>query len=590
MRCVPDPQRGFGQREAQPWPVPDPRERALARSIGTTDLVARVLLARGLDDPGRIRRYLRPGLDELHDPFAFAQMRRAVERVQRAITAREPILIHGDYDVDGISGSVLLLKLFRLMQADVKVHIPSRQDGYSFSEASLQAVRAGGFRLCISVDNGTNARTYIEKIQHEGCDVIVTDHHGTSEDVAPAHAILNPRLPDAGYPDRELAGVGVAFCLAKATAGSLTRGKVMSTEFESFLLDAMTYVALGTIADVAPLRGENRTLVHHGLRALAESRSPGVRALLDAANLSDRSPDADDVAFRIAPLINAAGRMGQALDAVELLTAPGYHEAQCAARRLEAHNDARRRTERRMVDEVLERARAMDDPILVLADDGWHAGVLGIVAARIAEQLGKPTLLIALDGARGRGSGRSAQTLHLRDALLQCSDCLLAHGGHAAAVGLEIERDRVDDFRRAINERAGPRVALAHAVAPDGLADLHELDMASMRRLDMLGPFGAGNPRPSFTTRGARIAGRPQIDSRGQDLRFRVAQRGTVLPARIKNGGHRLQEVAALDMPVAVTYVPRRVPRAEEGPVELLVTDLRADHAAAEPRRRSAPP
>jgi single-stranded-DNA-specific exonuclease len=243
-----------------------------------------------------------------------------------------------------------------------------------------------------------------------------------------------------------------------------------------------------------------------------------------------------------------------------------------------------------MVDEVLERARAMEDPILVLGEDGWHPGVIGIVAARVAEQLGKPTLLIAFDGARGRGSGRSAHTLHLRDALLLCSDCLLAHGGHAAAVGLEIERDRLDEFRRAINERAGPLVASAQAVKPDGLADLGELDMASMRRLDMLGPFGAGNPRPSFTTRGVRIAGRPQVDSRGQDLRFRVAQRGTVLPARIKSGGHRLTEVLALDMPVAVTYVPRRVPRAEEGPVELVVTDLRADHAAAEARKRSAPP
>jgi len=558
-------------------PEPDPRERALAKTMGLPDLMARVLLARGFDDPDAIRRHLRPGLDDLHDPFAFRQMTRALDRIRQALSRGERIVVHGDYDVDGISGSVLLVKLFRLVEANVTAYIPDRTNGYSFTQASLDAVREGGYGLCISVDNGTNAVEYIGKIQEAGCDVIVTDHHGTTDHIADAYAVLNPRLPDAGYPDRELAGVGVAFCLARAVATAFSRGKALSAEFQNFLIDAMTYVALGTVADVAPLRGENRILVFHGLRALAQSRNPGIRALLDCANLSNRSPGVEDIAFRIAPMINAAGRMGRAVDAIDLMVAPGYQEAQEAAKRLEKHNDARRKVERQLVEEITAQAAELDDPILVLGGEGWHPGVLGIVASRLAENLRKPTVLIAFDGDRGRGSGRSGGMLHLRDALQACSEYLLAHGGHAAAVGLEVERDRFDEFRARINEVAGAAVTEPPLPTPDGVVDLPELDARTVRRMDTLGPFGTGNRRPTFATRGAKLIGRPTTDSRGQDLRFRVAQGGTVLPARLKGGARRFDEIRAIDTPVLLTYHPRLAQWAEDGPVELQVLDLRTE-------------
>ena len=318
-------------------------------------------------------------------------------------------------------------------------------------------------------------------------------------------------------------------------------------------------------------------LVYHGLRALAESRSPGIRALLDVANIGHRGLDAEDIAFRIAPLINAAGRMGSASDAVDLLLAPGYVEAQEAAKVLERHNEARRKVEKKLVADALAAAERSDDPILVLAGEGeaWHPGVLGIVASRVTESLGKPAILIAFDGERGRGSGRSGGTLDLRAALAACTDCLVAHGGHTAAVGLEIERSRLDEFRRAINAAAGNDVRDEPATAPEGHLDLAELDPKAVRKLDLLGPFGAGNRRPAFSCPGVRRVGRPHVDARGHDLRLRVAQNGTIVPARLRGGARRLDEVLGIDGPLDIVCSPRLAPWAEDGPVELVVHDLR---------------
>ncbi len=563
------------QRAPPTTPGSDPTERALARTLGLPDLVARVLIARGLGEPDNARAWMAPDLRHLADPFRFTHMERAVARIRDALTRREPILIHGDYDVDGVSGTVLLTKFLAAMHADVKAFVPARKDGYSFSDASFDAIEAGGIKLCISVDNGTNAVRVIERIQQSGCDVIVTDHHGTSEDVAPAHTILNPRLPDAGYPDRDLAGVGVAFRLCCAVAESFTRGRKQSDEFADLLLDALGYVALGTIADVAPLRGENRILVYHGLRALAASRSPGIRALLDSAGLSHRSPDTDDVAFRIAPLINAAGRVGHAGEAVRLLMAEDSMVAQAAAKVLETHNVARRKIERQLYDELVPRARACNDPVVVLGGDDWHPGVLGIVAARLVDACGRPAVLVGFDGPRGRGSGRSCRGIDLRAILSSCSPLMNAYGGHAAAVGMEVERSRFDEFRRELVAAATRATPPAPTIAgADGVVHFSELDPRDVRKLDLLGPFGAGNRRPTFRSEGVRIVGHPIVDGRGSDLRFRLAQDGTMLPARIRGGATRHEAVRALSGPLHVVHAPRVASASEEGPVELLVVDL----------------
>lgn len=555
-------------------PEPDPRERALAKTLGVPDLLARVLLSRGLDDIERARMHLKPDLRRLHDPFAFRGMDRAVARIRQALSRGEKILIHGDYDVDGIAGTVLLLKLFGLVQADVKPHIPRREDGYSFTAASLQAVKDGGYGLCISVDNGTNAVDVIDQIQALGCDVIVTDHHGTLENTARPHTLINPRLPDAGYPDRELAGCGVAFRLATALANSFSRGTTQTDEFKEFLTEAMAYVALGTIADVAPLRGENRILVSHGLRALAASPNPGIRALLDTVGIGAEQPDVEDVAFRIAPLINAAGRMGNAMDAVELLTARGYQQAKDAAKNLEAHNERRRKVEKELLDEANALAATRPEPILVIAGQGWHHGVLGIVAARLAETWGKPTLLLTIDGERARGSGRSAGALDLRRALSDCSAMLTAHGGHAAAVGLELPAAGLDAFRARINAVAGGDVKPRGIDKPDGRVDFAELDARMLRQLDQLGPFGVGNPRPSFVTDGVRLLGRPAVDARGNDLRLRMTQSGQILPARLVNGASRFEELRDRREAFRVVHTPRASRWVDEGPLELVVSLL----------------
>jgi single-stranded-DNA-specific exonuclease len=567
-------------------PQPDPRERALARTIGLPDLVARVLLARGIDDPDKVKSFLKPDLGGLHDPFLFRDMDKAVDRIRTALQRQETILIHGDYDVDGISASVLLSKFFSLLHAEVRVHIPARADGYSFSRRSEEVIAETGSTLVISVDNGTNACDSIARIQASGCDVIVTDHHGTNDNVAEAFALLNPRLPDSGYPDRDLAGVGVAFRLAAAVAERCTRSMWNTPEFREYLLDAMTYVTLGTVADVAPLCGENRTLVWHGLRALAQSRNPGIRALLDSAGLTNRSPDVEDIAFRIAPLINAAGRMGSALDAANLLCAPGYVEAQAHARQLEQYNEERRRVERKVQDEATALASELEDPAIVLGGEAWHPGVLGIVAARLAENFGKPVILISFDGDTGRGSGRCPSGLHLRDALALCSSHLVAHGGHAAAVGLEVARTEFEAFRNRFNEVCRLKLDDTQDLQVDAPARFAELDPQAVRKIEMLAPFGMGHRRPRFVTEDVMLVGNPTSEPRGQALRIRMVQDGHLLPARLLRAAERFEEIRANKGPWSIVYTPRLNPRGEEGPVGLdvhqLVPARRPKSAAAE--------
>jgi single-stranded-DNA-specific exonuclease len=574
-------------RAALETPRPDPRETALARSLGLPDLCVRVLLARGIDTPELAKAFLRPDLGSLHDPFKFKDMQKAVERVQVSLRNGDPILIHGDYDVDGISGTVLLHKFLKLLHCDSKPYIPARKDGYSFSAASVKAIKDGGFPLVISVDNGTNAIKPIAELQKSGIDVIITDHHGTTENVADAYAVLNPRLPDAGYPDRNLAGCGVAFTLVAAIAESLSGTMRHSSEFSDFLIDAMGYIAMGTVADVAPLNGENRTLVFHGLRSLSLSRNPGIRALMDAAGLLHRGAGPEDIAFRIAPLINAAGRVAHANDAVDLLCASSYTDAQKAAKVLEGHNEARRKVERQLQDEVQQLIAGGTGPAVVLGQDNWHPGVLGIVAARIAESTAKPVMLLAFNGEIGRGSGRCTNGINLRDALGECSDLLEAHGGHAAAAGMEIRRENFPAFCErfaAVCKRLAPK---EHPYRVDGMAEFSELEPQTIRRMESLGPFGNGHPRPRFVTHGVKIIGNPFVDTRGQHLRIRVAKGPDIMPARVVRGAAHFETLRQNKGPWSIAYTPRISSRSEDGPVQIDIHDMAPGAAVRTSRRDS---
>lgn len=574
-------------RAALETPRPDPRENALARSLGLPDLVARVMLARDIETPEQAKSFLRPDIGSLHDPFQFKDMQKAVDRVQASLRNGDPILIHGDYDVDGISGTVLLHKFLKMLHCNSKPYIPARADGYSFSSASVKAIKDGGFPLVISVDNGTNAIGPISELQKSGIDVIITDHHGTTENVAEAYAVLNPRLPDAGYPDQNLAGCGVAFKLIAAIAESLSGTMRHSPEFAEFLVDAMGYIAMGTVADVAPLCGENRTLVFHGLRSLSMSRNPGMRALMDAAGLLHRGAGVEDIAFRIAPLINAAGRVGHANDAVKLLCAPSYTEAQVAAKVLEGHNEARRKVERQLQDEVQQMTSGDVGAAVVLGQDNWHPGVLGIVAARIAELTAKPVLLLAFNGDIGRGSGRCTNGVNLRDALGECSDLLEAHGGHAAAAGLEIKRENFEAFRERFAEVCERLAPKEHPYRVDGMATFAELEPQTIRRLEALGPFGNGHPRPRFVTHDCKIIGNPFVESRGKHLRIRVAKGSEIMPARVVRGAAYFEELRQNKGPWSIAYTPRISSRGEDGPVHIDIHDLAPGASTPDNRRKS---
>ena len=431
-------------------PAPDASVVArLGNELHLPEPVCRLLVSRGFAEIADAKLYLRPRMDQLHAPGLLMDLDRAVDRLVRAIRAKEPILVHGDYDVDGICSTTLLTKTLRSLGADVTPFIPRRiEDGYDLGAAGVAAAISGGVRVVVTCDCGTSAHLPVRQLQEAGIDVIVTDHHLPSGGLMPpAFAVLNPRRPGCGSPDKELAGVGVAFKLALG----LVRAMGAS---ENPVYGMLDLVALATIADVAPLRGENRVLARYGLRLLSETKNLGLRALIRATGLEGRPLTAGRVGFILAPRLNAVGRLGHAARGVELLMATTEHEANVIARELEEMNARRQEVDR----ETHARARALVEQLdldetygIVLAEEGWHPGVIGIVASRLVEEFGRPTVLIALDGADGKGSGRSISAFDLHAGLSDCRDLLLRFGGHRAAAGVTIARDRVGDFARRFN-------------------------------------------------------------------------------------------------------------------------------------------
>jgi single-stranded-DNA-specific exonuclease len=485
--------------------------------------ICRLLAARGHAAPETAKRFLRPRLDQLHDPVLMSELDRAVERVTRALRTGETIMVHGDYDVDGICSTALLTRALRGFGGHVVPFIPHRVlHGYDLGAAGVQAALDAGARVVITADCGTSAREPVRALQASGVDVIVTDHHLPGGELPPALAVLNAKRPGCAYPDKDLAAVGVAFKLALAVARA-TGGN------ENPILGMLDLVALATIADVAPLRGENRVLTRYGLRLLNETRNPGLRALARAAGLDGKPLTAGRVSFILAPRLNAAGRMGHAMRGVELLLAADEHEANVIARELEELNRRRQGEDQRTV----ERAREMLTTIdldetygLVLAEEGWHPGVIGIAASRIVEEFGRPTILIALDGGEGKGSGRSISAFDLHAALSESRDLLLRFGGHRAAAGLTIARDRLAEFAARFNASARARldaddlVPELHIDLEVSLDDLTPNFEALLRHLE---PCGVGNPSPVLVARQVRLAAPPQIVGR-TGLKLRLAR------------------------------------------------------------------
>ncbi|PIE22719.1 MAG: single-stranded-DNA-specific exonuclease RecJ [Planctomycetota bacterium] len=549
----------------------------LARQLHLSPVLATLLYRRGHRDVEAARKWLDADLSQLEDPAQFHDMPKAVQRIRKALYGNERIMIHGDYDVDGLTATVLLLNFFRMIGADVDPYIPSREEGYSIGESSVRRILERKYDVVISVDNGTAAIDEVRSLQEAGVDVIVTDHHHTGPVIAPACAVLNPRLEDSGYPFPHLAGVGVAFKLACAITESLSKDRKLSNELQSFLIDAASLVALGSIADVVPLVGENRAMVRVGLKALLESRSPGMRALVDVLGASARNLRAEDVSFRIGPRLNAAGRMGHAKLAVQLLTADSYGEARKLASRLEKLNSQRQQVEADLFikarDQLLADPETPNRRVLLAHGEGWHLGVLGIVAARISEDFRKPALILSDQEGRSRGSGRSYGRIDLKSVLDAASAPVTRYGGHAFAVGLEIASARLPELQQLLDQHSQKLPNLGpHLVSVDAEAPLSHWSSSELRQLARFRPFGEGNEPPRFLARDVRIgSGLRRIGPSARGLCFTAIQNGVALRALAPRLGARIEEFVKRPAAWQLVYSPRLAARAEHGAIELLV-------------------
>jgi len=511
-------------------PPPDPGATgALAAALSIPEPLAAILVQRGLASPAVAKAFLRPELAGLTDPRAWADVEPAVAAIARAVRAGEPILVHGDYDVDGQCAAALLTRVLRAAGGRAHAFVPHRlRDGYDFGPAGLAEAERVGARLIITCDCGITALDAVRAARAAGCDVIVTDHHLPGDELPPATAVLDPRRPDCPSADKDLCGAGVAFKLAQALVPALGLSPNLPLHF-------LDYVALATVADVVPLTGENRILVRHGLKLLAASRWAGLRALVDTAGLGGQPLRGGHIGFILAPRLNAVGRIGDANDGLRLLLTDDEREAAALARELETLNARRQAIDQRILDEAIaaaDRALGDDERALVLAADGWHPGVIGIVASRLVERTGRPTFLIAWEGDIGRGSGRSIPGFDLHGALQRAGHLLEKFGGHTMAAGLTIRRERFDEFRVAF-------LAIAHELlSPGDLVPAQRVDLELPlglvspdleRLMRHLEPCGPGNPAPVFGVRNARAVGARRVGT--NHLRFLLDDGSGVLPA-----------------------------------------------------------
>ena len=487
------------------------RVASLARVLGVSPTVAALLISRGCDDEISAKSFLQPSYDQLHDPYLMLGVAEAVDRLLRAIDNAEPILVYGDYDVDGTTGTALLLRALNLLGARTGFHVPHRfTEGYGIQQAALEKAVAEGYKLAISVDCGIRAHEPLYWARDNGLDVIITDHHlpDEGEGVPPAFAVLNPNQRGCNYPDKNLAGVGVAFKLVEALFRR--RGK------ESSIAAFLKVVAIGTVADVAKLTGENRTIVALGLKDLPKATNVGLRALMEVAGCGE-GMTAYDIGFRLGPRINAAGRMDAARAVVELFGTTDKNEAARLARHLDDRNHERKQVQQQIVELAISELEGSGDDsafVAVIAGEGWHRGVIGIAASKISERINRPCVVLSIDGDVAHGSGRSIEPYHLLNGLTACADLFDKFGGHSHAAGITIKPDRIPELRRRLNEHAAACLTaedLQPCVFIDAELPTEEISFELIRELQSLEPFGAGNQRPTFLARNLCILTEPRL-------------------------------------------------------------------------------
>ncbi len=509
------------------WKVREPdiaQKDILAKESGVSSLFAQLLVHRGITDAAAARRFLRADLADLHDPFLMKGMRRAIERLQEACVQGQRVFIATDFDADGVTSCTILEEELRRRGAQVRHYVPHRiKDGYGLNDEAVALARDWPADLFVSLDCGVTNVDEIRALAEAGIFTVVVDHHEPPSALPPADVILDPKQADCPYPFRDLATVGLVF-------------KVIQALGAPDPYDILDVVALGTIADVAPLVDENRIFVRHGLDRLARTGRPGLRSLMEAAGMTDKKISTRSVSFILAPRLNASGRMDSAHASLDLLLSDDHRQARELAQALNDNNRLRQQTEERVMAEAMDLIAKEDldkENIIVLSKEDWHPGVLGIVASKIVDRFYRPTVVISLQDDVGRGSARSVPHFHIYEALAECRSLLLEFGGHQFAAGLTIERDRVGELRRRLNAvgRASlEREGSAPFLEADAEIPLSLVGEALMRDIDRLSPFGEGNPRPLFITPRLRVRSRPSLVGRNT-LKFWVTDASATFEA-----------------------------------------------------------
>lgn len=527
-------------------PPPNPEIVArLSKEINVPETVARILVLRGIEDYDAAKSYFRPTLDLLHDPMLMSGMDRATTRILQALTSNEHILVFGDYDVDGTNGAAMLYLFLKELGAHVSYYIPDRiKEGYGISRTGIDRAVERGVSLFLAVDCGITAVEQVEYANSRGLDVIICDHHEVGDVLPAAYAVLDPLKPDERYPFKHLCGCGVGFKLLQALAHKLGR--------EASLASYLDFVTLASTADIVPLIGENRVLVKLGLNIINTTPRPGIKALIESAGLNVGQIHTGQIVFGLAPRINAVGRLGDAMRAVQLLTCEDTAEAQRLARILEEENQNRRKIDGDTFEEAQMLVESEYDNLeaeaaLVLHQDHWHPGVIGIVASRMVEKYYKPSVMLATVDGVAKGSARSISGFNIYDALKRCEETLLQFGGHKYAAGVTVELAKLEEFKEAfknaVKEMMSDELKVPE-IRIDTEISLSEITPRLVRLLNEFAPFGPGNMRPTFLARNLELAGTARIVGRNH-LRFKVKQnnQGHVLDAIGFNLGHLIHKL-----------------------------------------------
>jgi single-stranded-DNA-specific exonuclease len=565
--------------EWQVAPDPDPVAlRDLKDRLGLAPVVLRLLCNRSLSDSEQIARFLNPQLEDLSDPFTMLNMDVATTRVLTALRGRERIMVYGDYDVDGITAVSLLFLVLNQLGGDVVYYIPNRLEaGYGVSEEGILEARRQGVTLMISVDCGITAVDEVEFAKNLGIDFIITDHHEPGERIPQATAILNPKQPGDTYPGKELSGVGVAYKLAQALYRRIEQPTAALEEH-------LDLVALGTAADIVPLVGENRIFAFYGMKQIGLTHKPGLQSLSHIAGLmeADRDITPGQVIFGLAPRLNAAGRLGDPMRAVQLLTTRDEKQARRIAKELDGENRKRKEFDEHTLKEALEKVeREVDlekDRVIVLDSDQWHQGVIGIVASRLVEAYHLPTVMISVEDGEGKGSARSIPNFHLTEALKLCSDKLMRFGGHKYAAGLSIAADQIPSFRERFKEIARQMLLpndLVRKLEVDAVIDLRSIDADFLAQVERFAPFGPQNLRPVFVSRGLKSAGRAQrVGPSANHLRLRVRQGDAIFDGIGFGFGDEADKINRPDSAFDLAYVPEYNHWQGRSKIQLRIRDI----------------